>query len=91
MTSQPLAQMVLAFSAVEELGQNQKWSEAQIALIRQLTAAAEASVESNSGPKGGSDEGNSDGPFPCELTARRDALTVESQTGPLAKRVGSAV
>jgi hypothetical protein len=90
MTSEPLAQMVLAFSAVEELGQNQKWSEAQIALIRQLTAAAEASVEVT-GPKGGSDEGNSDGPFPCELTARRDALTVESQTGPLAKRVGSAV
>jgi hypothetical protein len=45
MTSEPLAQMVLALSAVEELGQNEKWSEAQIALIKQLADAAEASVE----------------------------------------------
>ncbi|HEV2037458.1 MAG TPA: hypothetical protein VGQ96_02540, partial [Candidatus Eremiobacteraceae bacterium] len=45
MTSEPLAQMVLALSAVEELGQNEKWSEAQIALIKQLADAAEASAE----------------------------------------------
>lgn len=45
MTSEPLAQMVLAFSAVEELGQNEKWSEAQIVLIEQLANAAEASAE----------------------------------------------
>jgi hypothetical protein len=45
MTSEPLAQMVLAFSAVEELGQKEKWSEAQRALIKQLAAAAEASAE----------------------------------------------
>lgn len=45
MTSQPLAQMVLALSSVEELGQNEKWSEAQTALIRQLADAAEASTE----------------------------------------------
>jgi hypothetical protein len=45
MTLEPLAQMVLALSAVEELGQNEKWSDAQIALIKQLADAAEASVE----------------------------------------------
>lgn len=45
MISEPLAQMVLTFSAVEELGQNEKWSEAQEALIRQLAEAAEASME----------------------------------------------
>jgi hypothetical protein len=45
MTSEPLAQMVLAFSAVEELGQNQKWSEAQVALIERLADAAQASDE----------------------------------------------
>jgi hypothetical protein len=47
MTSEPLAQMVLAFSAVEELGQNEKWSDAQEALIKQLAEAAEASAEVN--------------------------------------------
>ena len=41
MTSEPLAQMVLTFSAVEELGQNEKWSEAQETLIKQLAEAAE--------------------------------------------------
>jgi hypothetical protein len=45
MTSEPLAQMVLAFSAVEELGQNEKWSEAQVALIEQLADTAEASMQ----------------------------------------------
>jgi hypothetical protein len=47
MTSEPLAQMVLAFSAVEELGQNEKWSDAQRALIEQLAKAVEASTEAN--------------------------------------------
>lgn len=40
MTSEPLAQMVLAFSAIEELGQNETWDDAQLALIRQLAATA---------------------------------------------------
>lgn len=44
MTSEPLAQMVLSFSAVEELGQNEKWSEAQVALIKELADAAETSA-----------------------------------------------
>jgi hypothetical protein len=44
MTSEPLAQMVLAFSAVEELGQkNAKWSESQVALIKELADAAKTS------------------------------------------------
>jgi hypothetical protein len=47
MTSESLAQMVLALSAVEELGQNEKWSEPQVALIRQLALVAQASVEGN--------------------------------------------
>jgi hypothetical protein len=44
MTNEPLAQMVLAFSAIEELGQNEKWSDAQLALIEQFAVAAEAST-----------------------------------------------
>ena len=43
MTSEPLAQMVLSFSAVEELGQNTQWNEAQKALIKELAVAAKAS------------------------------------------------
>ncbi|HEU0223665.1 MAG TPA: hypothetical protein VFR34_15840, partial [Paracoccaceae bacterium] len=44
-TSESLAQMVLALSAVEELGQKEEWSEAQLALIKQLAVAAEGSKE----------------------------------------------
>jgi hypothetical protein len=51
MTSEPLAQMVLAFSAVEELGQNEKWSDAQKELIKQLGNAAEASTEGTEGER----------------------------------------
>jgi hypothetical protein len=43
MTSEPLAQMVLSFSAVEELGQHEKWSETQATLITDLADAAEQS------------------------------------------------
>jgi hypothetical protein len=46
MTREPLAQMVLAFSVIEELGQNKKkWSEAQLTLKEQLARAAEGSVQ----------------------------------------------
>jgi hypothetical protein len=45
MTADPLAQMVLAFSAVEELGQTERWSECQAALIKHLAHAAETSLE----------------------------------------------
>jgi hypothetical protein len=46
--SQPLAQTVLAFAAVEALGQNEKWSVAQLALIEQLAIDTEKNVsESN--------------------------------------------
>ncbi len=44
MTNEPLAQMVLAFSAIEELGQDQEWSDAQSALIEQLAINAESST-----------------------------------------------
>jgi hypothetical protein len=45
MTSEPLAQMLLAFSAIEELGQNEKWNDEQAALIEQLaTTAREANI-----------------------------------------------
>jgi hypothetical protein len=43
MTSEPLAQMVLSFSAVEELGQNEKWNDTQEALIKDLAIGAEKS------------------------------------------------
>lgn len=45
LTSEPLAQMVLAISAVEELGQNERWSEAQKTLIEQLAVMVDASVD----------------------------------------------
>jgi hypothetical protein len=41
MNPEPLAQMVLAISTVEELGQNQKWSEAQKKFIKYLALAVE--------------------------------------------------
>ncbi|WP_152025006.1 hypothetical protein [Candidatus Filomicrobium marinum] len=43
MTSEPLSQMVLAFSAVEELSQNEKWSVAQRDLIQKLAISAQTS------------------------------------------------
>jgi hypothetical protein len=45
MTSEPLAQLVLAFSAIEELGQDRKWSEAQNTLIEHLAVTAEKSSD----------------------------------------------
>jgi len=45
MSSQPLAQIVLAFSAVEALGQDETWSAAQADLIKKLAA----DVEENDG------------------------------------------
>jgi hypothetical protein len=51
MTSEPLAQMVLAVSSIEELGQNQKWSDAQKALIKTLAEAAESSAEGTEGER----------------------------------------
>jgi hypothetical protein len=45
MTSEPLAQMVLCFSAVEELGQNRKWSKSQKELIERLAVTAEETSE----------------------------------------------
>jgi hypothetical protein len=45
MTSEPLAQMVLCFSAVEELGQTEKWSETQEALIEDVAVTAEESTK----------------------------------------------
>jgi hypothetical protein len=43
MTSEPLAQMVLAFSAIEELGQGEKWDREQLGLIEQLAEVAKQS------------------------------------------------
>ncbi len=51
MTSEPLGQMVLALSAVEEIGQKEKWTEAQKGLIKQLANAAEASLEVSEGER----------------------------------------
>ena len=67
MTSEPLAQMVLALSAVEELGQNEKWSEAQIALIEQLADAAEASAEVTAGQRAEVARAIRTGLFPLSL------------------------
>jgi hypothetical protein len=43
MASEPLAQMVLALSAVEELGQCEEWSDCQKSLIEYLASVAETS------------------------------------------------
>lgn len=51
MTSEPLAQMVLAVSSIEELGQNQRWSDAQKVLINKLAEAAESSAEATEGER----------------------------------------
>jgi hypothetical protein len=67
MTSEPLAQMVLALSAVEELGQNEKWSEGQIALIEQLADAAEASAEITAPQRAEVARAIRSGPFPLSL------------------------
>jgi hypothetical protein len=48
MTPHPLAQLVLAFSAIEALGQNEKWTTAQTALIKKLAAEVEATANDNS-------------------------------------------
>lgn len=45
MTQEPLAQMVLAFSAIEEIGQNEQWSPSQEKLIRSLATVAARSTE----------------------------------------------
>jgi hypothetical protein len=45
MTSERLAQMVLAFSAVEEFGQREKWSEVQSKLIKRLTESVSEAPE----------------------------------------------
>jgi len=47
MTSEPLAQMVLCISAVEDLGQNEKWNGAQSKLIEKLAAVASESTETS--------------------------------------------
>ena len=46
-TSQPIAQIVLAFSAVEALGQEETWTDAQCALIKQLADEVEEGFSSD--------------------------------------------
>jgi hypothetical protein len=49
--SQPLAQIALSLSAVESLGQNEMWTEKQIALIRELATIADGSSNSDAESK----------------------------------------
>jgi hypothetical protein len=67
MTSEPLAQMVLCFSAVEELGQNQKWSEAQEALIIDLAVAAKESSKGTAQERAEVAQAIQKGLFPLSL------------------------
>jgi hypothetical protein len=87
-TSEPLAQMVLTFSAIEELGQNEKWSEAQGALIKQLADAAEASTEGTVAERAEVARAIRNGPQP---TARRRAPTIALRLTRPTERVGSPV
>jgi hypothetical protein len=79
MTSEPLAQMVLTFSAVEELGQNEKWSEAQEALIKQLAGAAEASMEGTAAERTEVARAIRNGLFPLSL--RQGVMRLLSRLG----------
>lgn len=45
MNPQPLAQIALAFSAVEALGQDEKWSSAQVDLLENLAAEIETQAD----------------------------------------------
>ncbi len=67
MTSEPLAQMVLSFSAVEELGQNEKWKETQEALIIELAVAAEKSSKGTSQERAEVAQAIRKGLFPLSL------------------------
>jgi hypothetical protein len=79
MTSEALAQMVLAFSAVEELGQNEKWSDAQKALIKQLGDAAEASREGTEAERAEVARAIRTGLFPLSL--RQGVMRLLSRLG----------
>jgi hypothetical protein len=79
MTSEPLAQMVLTFSAVEELGQNEKWSEAQETLIEQLAQAAEAATEGTAGEREEVARAIRNGLFPLSL--RQGVMRLLSRVG----------
>jgi len=48
MTPHPLAQLVLAFSAIEALGQDENWTSAQTALIKKMATEVEAAANDNS-------------------------------------------
>jgi hypothetical protein len=79
MTSEPLAQMVLSFSGIEELGQDQKWSEVQVALIKQLAEAAEASTEGTEADRAEVARAIRQGLFPLSL--RQGVMRLMSRLG----------
>lgn len=79
MTSEPLAQMVLTFSAVEELGQNEQWSDAQEALIKQLAEAAETSMEGSAAERAEVARAIRKGLFPLSL--RQGVMRLLSRLG----------
>lgn len=79
MTSEPLAQMVLTFSAVEELGQNEKWSDVQEALIKHLAQAAEAATEGTAAEREEVARSIRNGLFPLSL--RQGVMRLLSRVG----------
>ncbi len=71
--------MVLTFSAVEELGQNEKWSEAQETLIKQLAEAAESSKEGTGAERAEVARAIRNGLFPLSL--RQGVMRLLSRLG----------
>ncbi len=91
MTSEPLAQMALSFSAVEEIGQNEKWNETQEALIEELAVAAEASSKGTANERAEVARAIRKGLFPAQPAAGRYSVTVAPRPRRPAERVGSAI
>lgn len=79
MTSEPLAQMVLSFSAIEELGQSEKWNETQLALIGQLADAAEVSIKGKAEERAEVAQAIRKGLFPLSL--RQGVMRLLSRFG----------
>jgi hypothetical protein len=71
--------MVLSFSAIEELGQNEKWSETQLALIMDLADAADASSKGTMDERAEVAQAVRKGLFPLSL--RQGVMRLLSRRG----------
>ena len=91
MTSEPLAQMVLCFSALDELGQNQNWNETQKELIKELALAAEGASKGTAPERTEVAEAIRKGLFQLSLRQGVQAAAVALQSRLRVGRVGSSL